>query len=144
MHICIYTYECIHHGRVWQGIYRSDAEGAYICICIYIYIYMCIYIYLYTYICTYIYIYIYVHMYVYTYVFTYAYLPIHACVREKERVCGCAYVNIHIYTCMYMYMPLTNEIRLEIFGSRDVSIFLMDLLGDGNSVYSRENSFEIW
>ena len=40
-------------------------------------------------------------------------------------------------------IPLTGEIRLKIFGSPGLSVFLMDLLSDGDSMYSRENSFEI-
>jgi len=39
--------------------------------------------------------------------------------------------------------PLTNEIRLQIFGSPDLSVFLIDLLSAGDSVYSRENVLEI-
>jgi len=35
-----------------------------------------------------------------------------------------------------------QEIRLEIFESRDLSVFPMDLLSDGDSVYSRENLYE--
>jgi len=48
------------------------------------------------------------------------------------------YVNIHTY------MPLTEEIRLKIFGSPDLSVFLIDLLTGGDSIYSRENSFEMF
>jgi len=40
---------------------------------------------------------------------------------------------------MYTYTPLTEEIRSEKFGSPDLSVFLIDLLSDGDSVYSREN-----
>jgi len=40
-------------------------------------------------------------------------------------------------------MPLAEEIRLEIFASLDLSVFLLDLLNDGDSVHSRENSVEI-
>jgi len=41
--------------------------------------------------------------------------------------------------------PLTDEIRLQIFGSPDLSVFLIDLLSAGDSVYSRENLFEnLW
>jgi len=36
-------------------------------------------------------------------------------------------------------MPLTEEIRLQIFGSRDPTIFSLDLLSDGDSVYTPEN-----
>jgi len=39
--------------------------------------------------------------------------------------------------------PLTEEIRLEIFGCVDLPDFRVDLLSDGDSVYSRANSFEI-
>ena len=37
--------------------------------------------------------------------------------------------------------PLTEEIRLKIFGYRDLSGFPIDLLSDGDSVYSTEISF---
>jgi len=37
--------------------------------------------------------------------------------------------------------PLTEEIRLEIFGSRDLPDFWVDLSSDGDSVYSRETLF---
>ena len=40
-------------------------------------------------------------------------------------------------------MPLTEEIRLEIFGSQDSPVFPAFFRSDGDSVYSRENSFEI-
>jgi len=35
-----------------------------------------------------------------------------------------------------------DEIRLKIFGPRDLSVFLIDLLCDGDSVYTRENLYE--
>jgi len=34
--------------------------------------------------------------------------------------------------------PLKEEIRLNIFGSPDQSVFLIDLWTDGDLVYSRE------
>jgi len=39
--------------------------------------------------------------------------------------------------------PLTEEIRLKMFGSPDPSVFLIDLLSARDSVYSRENLYEI-
>jgi len=46
--------------------------------------------------------------------------------------------------CTYIvYLPLTEEIRLEIFGSPDVDDFPITLLSDGDYVYSCENLFEI-
>ena len=38
--------------------------------------------------------------------------------------------------------PLTEEIRLRMFGSPDLSVFLRDLVSDKDPVYSRENLFE--
>jgi len=38
--------------------------------------------------------------------------------------------------------PLTEEIRVQIFGSLDYPVFLDSLLSDRDSVYSRENLFE--
>jgi len=35
----------------------------------------------------------------------------------------------------------TEEIRLKIFGSRDLSVFLTDLLNTGDSVYTRKNLY---
>ena len=40
----------------------------------------------------------------------------------------------------YSRVPLTEEITIEIFGSLDLPDFL-DLLSDGDAVYSRENLF---
>jgi len=39
-------------------------------------------------------------------------------------------------------LPFTNEIRLQIFGSRDLSVFLIDLSSDRDSVYTRENLYK--
>jgi len=39
--------------------------------------------------------------------------------------------------------PRTEEIRLKIFGSPDLPDFRVDLLSDGDSVSSREISYEI-
>jgi len=47
--------------------------------------------------------------------------------------------NVQISKCTY---PFTREIRLQIFGSRDLPVFLIDLLSDGDSVYTRENLYE--
>jgi len=40
-------------------------------------------------------------------------------------------------------MPLAEEIKLERIGSPKLPDFQVDLLSDGDSVYSRENLFEI-
>jgi len=40
-----------------------------------------------------------------------------------------------------LHTPLTEEIRLQIFGSPDLSVFLIDRLSDRDSVYSSENLF---
>ena len=45
-------------------------------------------------------------------------------------------------TQMVMMTPLTEEIRF-IFGSPDLSVFLIDLLRHGDSVYSYENLIDI-
>ena len=53
------------------------------------------------------------------------------------RVYGYAYLDVHVYyICTY---PLTEEIRLKIFGSPDMPVFPATLLSDGDSVYSRKN-----
>ena len=39
--------------------------------------------------------------------------------------------------------PITEEIRLQTFAFPDRSLFLIDLLSDGDSVYSRDNSLKI-
>jgi len=46
------------------------------------------------------------------------------------------------YTCGKRLHPLTEEIRLETFVSRDLTIFSLNLLSDGDSVYTRENLYE--
>ena len=52
-------------------------------------------------------------------------------------VYGYAYLHVHVYyICTY---PLTEEIRLKIFGSPDMPVFPATLLSDGHSVYSRKN-----
>ena len=40
------------------------------------------------------------------------------------------------------FLTIFSEIRLKIFGSRDLTIFSFDLLSDGDSVYTRESSYE--
>ena len=59
------------------------------------------------------------------------------CVCVCVRVCVC----VCIFVCLCLYIPLTEEIRLEIFG--DYPVFLESLLSDGDTVYSRENLFEM-
>jgi len=43
---------------------------------------------------------------------------------------------------MTQWYPLSEEIRLKIFGFRDLTIFSLDLWSDGDSVYTRENLYE--
>ena len=64
----------------------------------------------------------------------YVHLYVYVCVRVCVCLCVCACVPVQ---------PLTEEIRLKIFESPDLSVFLIDLLSHGDSVYSRENLFEI-
>jgi len=57
-------------------------------------------------------------------------------------------VMFYVYRChmckhILMIYPLTEEIRLQMFGSPDLSVFLIDFLSDGDSVFPRENLFEI-
>jgi len=59
-----------------------------------------------------------------------------------------ARVNSHV-TCecvmshvAMLRIPFKEEIRLKIPGFRDLSIFPMDLLNDGDSFYTRENVYE--
>jgi len=40
------------------------------------------------------------------------------------------------------YTPHGGDQTYKIFGSRDLSVFLMDLLGDGDSVHTSENLYE--
>ena len=54
------------------------------------------------------------------------------------------YAYICIYTYIYICIPRTEEIRLKIFGSRDLSGFPIDLLSDGDFVYTRANSMKTW
>jgi len=52
---------------------------------------------------------------------------------------------IHAYIKAYSpTYPLMEEITLKIFGSPDLSVFLIDLLSAGDSVNSRENLLQIW
>jgi len=63
---------------------------------------------------------------------THAYAVYHMCL---------SVLSMYMYMYMFMY-PLTEKIRLTIFGSRDLTIFSLDILGDGDSVYARENLHE--
>jgi len=49
-----------------------------------------------------------------------------------------------IQTPLPPVLPLTEEIRLEFFGSRDLTIWSLDLLSDRDSVYTHENLYENW
>ena len=49
----------------------------------------------------------------------------------------------HRHVSHHTATPLTERIRLKIFASPDLSVFLINVLSDGDSVYSRENLFEI-
>ena len=40
--------------------------------------------------------------------------------------------------------PLTEEIRLQIFGSGDLPDFRVDLLSNGDYIYSRETLFDMY
>ena len=59
-----------------------------------------------------------------------------------ERDIGKAHLHMHICSYVHMY-PLTEDTRLQIFGSPDLSSFPGHSLSDGDSVYSRENLFRI-
>jgi len=50
-----------------------------------------------------------------------------------------------LYICIFSHRlsPLTEEIRLRIFGSPDYPVFLDIHLSDGESVYTRENPFAV-
>jgi len=51
-------------------------------------------------------------------------------VYERSHVTCHEWVKSHI--------PLTEEIRLQMFASRDLTIFSLDVLSDGDCVYTRE------
>jgi len=48
-----------------------------------------------------------------------------------------------MFTDVFLKPPLTAKIILKIFGSPDLTVFPQDLLSARDSVYTRENSFEI-
>jgi len=53
--------------------------------------------------------------------------------------CLASVLQYVVVSCMVLHgvaTPLTEEIRFGIFGSRDLSVFPIDLLCDGNSIYS--------
>ena len=104
-------------------------------ISVYIYIYMHTYTYLY--ICTYTNIYMYIYRYTYIYVCIYIYTHIYICIYLY------IYAYIHISIYMHLYLSRRRSDRLKISVFPDLSNFRMDLLSNGDSVYSRENSFEI-
>jgi len=107
-----------------------------VCVCVCVCVYVCVCLRIYTYIYTYLYIYKYMYIYAlywkrrYTFIYMFMYMYIYAeCVPVR---------------CTCIYIPLTEEITLTICGSPDLSVFLLELLRDGDSVYSHENLFQIW
>jgi len=58
-------------------------------------------------------------------------------------VCVCVRVQVCVEESDSEFVPLMEEIRYEMFGSPDLPDFRVDLLNDWDSVYSRENTFEI-
>jgi len=49
---------------------------------------------------------------------------------------------VSIYVLISVYRYIGTEIILKILGCSDLTGFLLDLLGAGDAVYSRENVFE--
>jgi len=49
----------------------------------------------------------------------------------------------HDTDILFHHLPLTEDVRLQIFGSPDYPVFQSFLWSDGDFVYSRENLFEI-
>ena len=62
------------------------------------------------------------------------------CVCVNTPILLCISIWGHVYP-IYIH-PFTEEIRLEIFGFPDLSIFLIDHFSDGDSVYSSEEFVE--
>jgi len=63
---------------------------------------------------------------------------------QNMRVCNV--MSEHIYTCVSQYisdMPRTEEIRCKIFGSPDLTFLSLNLVSDGDSIYTTEKSCEI-
>jgi len=53
--------------------------------------------------------------------------------------------NLRVIMSHSWILRLHSRRRSDLkFLGQDLSVFLIDLLSDGDSVYSRENSFEIW
>jgi len=61
----------------------------------------------------------------------------HVHTHTHTRICARTHRSRLLDNQTYIY-PLTEEIRLKIFGSPDLFVFLIDLLSCGNFVYSRE------
>jgi len=115
-------------------------------ICVYIHIYTCAYIHMadiYSFrvlcsqsgariLCVYIHMYICIHTYIQMCINTYG---LHFVLQGAMLSVRCARI-------LYVY-PLIEEITLKRFGSRDLSVFPIDLLSDGDCVYSTENLFAI-
>ena len=51
--------------------------------------------------------------------------------------------STHTHHTFQVHIPLTEEIRLQKSGSRDLSVFSIEPLSDGDSVYSTEKVFRI-
>jgi len=52
-----------------------------------------------------------------------------------------AVTGAHCY--LTINFPLTEEIRLKIFASGDLTILSLCLLSDGDSIYKRENLYDL-
>jgi len=79
-------------------------------------------------------------------------LDVHIFVHIHSSKCVCIYVyclytyrsnHLLILVCLDVYTAHGGDQTHKIFGSPDLSVFRIDLLSDGDSVYSRVNSFEI-
>ena len=77
---------------------------------------------------------------------------VHIFVHIHSSKCVCIYVyclytyrsnHLLILVCLDVYTAHGGDQTHKIFGSPDLSVFRIDLLSDGDSVYSRVNSFEI-
>jgi len=105
--------------------------------------YVWLYIYVCTYECRHIYIHIYVviHMsgdtYIYSHINIYIYVHLRPWVNRNRFAAPISHFWLSSLS------PLREEFRLQIFGSPDPSVFFIDLLSAGDSVYSRENLLEI-
>jgi len=116
----------VHVLRTWTHIHVPDMDT---CLCVYYSIWVCRYVCMCTYKCIYV-------------VLTYCVYLLAMVLLPGLRMDTCKYsrtICVHVPSTCAHICPLTEEIRLKFFGSRNLTIWSLDLLSGRDSVYTPEN-----